>query len=141
MPGPAALIALAARLGIPKAASLTYKQLQKRIAKAQKQKKSKQTESEKGYRGQGSKRQQEKVIQRKKEDKPKVDLGIGSKQGSVFKTKIGKQYWKIVSNKDGTAFSLFKSKLKTSKGSGTSYIYKKISEHPNIKAAKIAIPN
>ena len=38
MPGPAALIALAARLGIKKAATYTYKQLQKHIAKAQKKK-------------------------------------------------------------------------------------------------------
>ena len=65
MPGPAALIALAARLGIKKAATYTYKQLQKRIAKVQKKKTTKQTEAEKGYRGQGSKRQQEKVNKRK----------------------------------------------------------------------------
>ena len=69
MPGPAALIALAARLGIPKAAKLVaekgFKYLQKRIAKAQKKKTTKQTEAEKGYRGQGSKRQQEKVNKRK----------------------------------------------------------------------------
>ena len=63
MPGP--LIAIAARLGIKKAATYTYKQLQKRIAKAQKKKITKQTEAEKGYRGQGSKRQQEKVNKRK----------------------------------------------------------------------------
>ena len=66
MPGPAALIALAARLGIKKAATYTYKQLQKQITKAQKKKNIKQTEAEKGYKGKGSKRKQEKVTQRKK---------------------------------------------------------------------------
>ena len=64
--GPAALIALAARLGIPKAAKYTYKQLQKLVTKAQKNKKTKQTEAEKGYRGKRSKRQKGKVTQRKK---------------------------------------------------------------------------
>ena len=73
MPGPAALIALAARLGIKKAATYTYKQLQKHIAKAQKKKNIKQTEAEKGYKGKGSKRQKEKVRQRKK---AKVDSGL-----------------------------------------------------------------
>ena len=139
MPGP--LIALATGLGIRNAVKYTYKQLQKLITKAQKKKKTKQTEAEKGYKGKGPKRKQEKVTQRKKEYKPKVDLEIGIKQDSIFKTKIGKQHWKIVANKDNTAFSLFKSRLKTSKASGTRRIYTKISEHPNIKAAKIAIPN
>ena len=73
MPLPAALLAQAARLGIPKAATYTYKQLQKHIAKAQKKKNIKQTEAEKGYKGKGSKRQKEKVRQRKK---AKVDSGL-----------------------------------------------------------------
>jgi hypothetical protein len=64
MPGP--LIALATGLGIRNAAKYTYKQLQKLITKAQKKKKTKQTEAEKGYKGKGSKRKQEKVTQRKK---------------------------------------------------------------------------
>ena len=73
MPLPAALLAQAARLGIPKAATYTYKQLQKRVAKIQKKKTTKQTEAEKGYKGKGSKRQKEKVTQRKK---AKVDSGL-----------------------------------------------------------------
>ena len=64
MPGP--LIALATGLGIRNAVKYTYKQLQKLITKAQKKKKTKQTEAEKGYKGKGPKRKQEKVTQRKK---------------------------------------------------------------------------
>ena len=74
MPGPAALIALAARLGIPKAASYTYKKLKKLVTKAQKKKKTKQTEAEKGYKGKGSKRKEQKVTQRKKDEK--WNLGV-----------------------------------------------------------------
>ena len=74
MPGPAALLAQAARLGIPKAATYTYKQLQKLIAKAQKKKKTKETKAEKGYKGKGSKRKEQKVTQRKKDEK--WNLGV-----------------------------------------------------------------
>ena len=72
MPGP--LIALATGLGIRNAAKYTYKQLQKLITKAQKQKKSKQTKAEKGYKGKGAKRKEEKVTQRKKDEK--WELGV-----------------------------------------------------------------
>ena len=78
MPGPAALIALAARLGIKKAATYTYKQLQKHIAKAQKKKNIKQTEAEKGYKGKGSKRKQEQVRQRIKNSMTGAGLAIAS---------------------------------------------------------------
>ena len=68
--GSVALIALAARLGIPKAAKIIaekgFKYLQKRVTKAQKQVTKTKGTTEKGYRGQGSKRQKEKVTQRKK---------------------------------------------------------------------------
>jgi len=78
MPGPAALIALAARLGIKKAATYTYKQLQKQITKAQKKKNIKQTEAEKGYKGKGSKRKQEQVRQRIKNSMTGAGLAIAS---------------------------------------------------------------
>ena len=68
--GSVALIALAARLGIPKAAKIIaekgFKYLQKRVTKAQKQVTKTKGTTEKGYRGKGSKRQKEKVTQRKK---------------------------------------------------------------------------
>ena len=72
MPGP--LIAIAAGLGIRSAAKYTYKQLKKLIAKAQKKKKSKQIKAEKGYKGKGSKRKEQKVTQRKKDEK--WNLGV-----------------------------------------------------------------
>jgi len=103
MPGPAALIALAARLGIKKAATYTYKQLQKHIAKAQKKKNIKQTEAEKGYKGKGSKRKQEKVTQRKK---PKVDSGLSiKKKKELKKLKSDKgldkeEYWEDLTAED-----------------------------------------
>ncbi len=65
MPGPAALIALAARLGIPKAASLTYKQLQKLITNTLKKETKKKKVSGKGFRGQGLKRKQKDITKRK----------------------------------------------------------------------------
>ena len=103
MPGPAALIALAARLGIPKAASYTYKKLKKLVTKAQKKKKTKQTEAEKGYKGKGSKRKQEKVTQRKK---PKVDSGLSiKKKKELKKLKSDKgldkeEYWEDLTDED-----------------------------------------
>ena len=70
MPGPAALIALAARLGIPKAAELLakkgFKYVQKLVSKAQQQVTKQQKTSGKKFTGEGSKRKQEKVTQRKK---------------------------------------------------------------------------
>ena len=91
MPGPAALIALAARLGIPKAAKLVaekgVKFLQKRIRQAQKQKTKKQEATGKKFTKKGSQRKQEKVTQRKK---PKVDadLSIFKPSKKSFKQKL-----------------------------------------------------
>ena len=83
MPGPIALIALAARLGIPKAAKLVaekgVKFLQKRIRQAQKQKTKKQEATGKKFTKKGSQRKQEKATQRKK---PKVDSGLEIKKST-----------------------------------------------------------
>ena len=80
MPGP--LIALATGLGIRNAAKYTYKQLQKLITKAQKKKKTKQTEAEKGYKGKGSKRKEQKVTQRKKDEEMRGRIKQGM-QGAI----------------------------------------------------------
>ena len=78
MPGPAALIALAARLGIPKAAKLVaekgVKYLQKRIRQAKKQKTKKKEATGKKFTKKGSQRKQETATQRKK-----VDSGLSIK--------------------------------------------------------------
>ena len=80
MPGPAALIALAARLGIPKGAKIIaekgFKYLQRLVTKAEKQVTKQQKTSGKKFTGEGSKRKQEKATQRKK---PKVDSGLSIK--------------------------------------------------------------
>ena len=109
MPGPAALIALAARLGIPKAASYTYKKLKKLVTKAQKKKKTKQTEAEKGYKGKGSKRKQEKVTQRKK---PKVDSGLSIEESKKLK--------KVLDRKEKERRDLSKKEDEQSMGTPTS---------------------
>ena len=88
MPGPAALIALAARLGIPKGAKIIaekgFKYLQRLVTKAEKQVTKQQKTSGKKFTGEGPKRKQESATQRKK---PKVDSGLSikknPKQGSV----------------------------------------------------------
>ena len=86
MPGPAALIALAARLGIPKAAKLVaekgVKYLQKRIRHAQKMQKFHKEATGKKFTGEGSKRKQKTATQRKK---PKVDSGLSVKKPSSEK--------------------------------------------------------
>ena len=86
MPGPAALIALAARLGIPKAAKLVaekgFKYLQRLVTKAEKQVTKQQKTSGKKFTGEGSKRKQKTVTQRKK---PKVDSGLSVKKPSSEK--------------------------------------------------------
>ena len=69
MPGPAALIALAARLGIPKGAKIIaekgFKYLQKLVTKAEKQiTKQKETKG-KGFRGKGVQRQKGPIKERK----------------------------------------------------------------------------
>ena len=83
MPGPAALIALAARLGIPKAAKLVaekgFKYLQRLVTKAEKQVTKQQKTSGKKFTGEGSKRKQKTATQRKK---PKVDSGLEIKKST-----------------------------------------------------------
>ena len=99
----AVLIATAAGLGIKKAATYTYKQLQKRIAKAQKDKKSKQTEAEKSYKGKGAKRKEEKVTQRKKDEEIRTRIKQGM-QGAISglaidKINIRQEKDKIIANR------------------------------------------
>ena len=81
MPGPATLIALAARLGIPKAAKLVaekgVKFLQRLVTKAEKQVTKQQQTAGKKFTGEGSKRKQKTATQRKK---PKVDSGLEIKK-------------------------------------------------------------
>ena len=81
MPGPAALIALAARLGIPKGAKIIaekgFKYLQRLVTKAEKQVTKQQKTSGKKFTGEGSKRKQKTATQRKK---PKVDSGLEIKK-------------------------------------------------------------
>ena len=68
--GPAALIALAARLGIPKAAKKLaekgFKAFQRYVAKIEKQKTQQQKTSGEKFTGEGSKRKQKTATQRKK---------------------------------------------------------------------------
>ena len=68
--GPAALIALAARLGIPKGAKIIaekgFKYLQKLVTKAEKQATKQQKTAGKKFTGKGSQRKQEQATQRKK---------------------------------------------------------------------------
>ena len=67
--GSTALIALAARLGIPKGAKIIaekgYKYLQKLVTKAGKQAGRDLQAAGKGFRGQGSKRKQKDITKRK----------------------------------------------------------------------------
>jgi len=79
--GSAALIALAARLGIVEGAKIIakkgFKFLQRKVNKALKSKTKQQESAEKAYKGKGSKRQKGKVTQRKKS---KVDSGLSIKK-------------------------------------------------------------
>ena len=81
--GPAALIALAARLGIPKGAKIIaekgFKYLQRLVTKAEKQVTKQQKTSGKKFTGEGPKRKQKTVTQRKK---PKVDSGLEIKKST-----------------------------------------------------------
>ena len=89
------LAVVAARLGIRLATYMVRnqfkkgaaKKLRKVVTKKQAEIAKKKTASEKGYRGQGSKRKQEKVTQRKK---PKVDadLSIFKPSKKSFKQKL-----------------------------------------------------
>ena len=90
--GPTALIALAARLGIPKAAQKLaekgFKAFQRYVAKIEKQKTKQQQTAGKKFTGEGSKRKQEKVTQRKK---PKVDSGLEIKYKQKLKKRFDKE--------------------------------------------------
>ena len=104
MPGPAALIALAARLGIPKAAELLakkgFKYVQKLVSKAQQQVTKQQKTSGKKFTGEGSKRKQEKATQRKK---PKVDSGLSIKKSS--RSGKGKRSRKVPISETGKGYA------------------------------------
>ena len=107
MPGPAALIALAARLGIPKAAKLVaekgVKFLQKRIRQAQKQKTKKQEATGKKFTKKGSQRKQEKATQRKK---PKVDSGLSIEESKKLKKVLDRKEkeWRDLAKKEDENF-------------------------------------
>ncbi len=68
--GPAALIALASRLGIAKGAKIIaekgFKYLQRQVNRALKQQEKVQKSAGKAFKGKGPQRKQEKVTQRKK---------------------------------------------------------------------------
>ena len=89
------LAVVAARLGIRLATYMVGKQLKKgaakKLRKAITKKKAeiakKKEGAGKGFRGKGSKRKEEKVVQRKKKDKPKVDSGLSIKKKQTDKTK------------------------------------------------------
>ena len=104
MPGPAALIALAARLGIPKAAELLakkgFKYVQKLVSKAQQQVTKQQKTSGKKFTREGSKRKQEKATQRKK---PKVDSGLSIKKSS--RSGKGKRSRKVPISETGKGYA------------------------------------
>ncbi len=86
--GPAALIALASRLGIAKGAKIIaekgFKYLQRQVNRALKQQEKVQKSAGKAFKGKGPQRKQEKVTQRKEKDKSKVDsdLSITEKGGT-----------------------------------------------------------
>ena len=64
--GPAALIALATRLGIPNAAKLAFKKLQKLVTEALKKETKTKKAAQTGYRGQGPKGRQKGPIKERK---------------------------------------------------------------------------
>ena len=107
MPGPAALIALAARLGIPKGAKIIaekgFKYLQRLVTKAEKQVTKQQKTAGKKFTGEGPKRKQESATQRKK---PKVDSGLSiKKKKELKKLKSDKgldkeEYWEDLTDED-----------------------------------------
>ena len=102
--GPAALIALAARLGIPKAAQKLaekgFKAFQRYVAKIEKQKTKKQEATGKKFTGEGPKRKQKTVTQRKK---PKVDSGLSIKKSS--RSGKGKRSRKVPISETGKGYA------------------------------------
>ena len=102
--GPAALIALAARLGIPKGAKIIaekgFKYLQKLVTKAEKQVTKQQKTSGKKFTGEGPKRKQKTATQRKK---PKVDSGLSIKKSS--RSGKGKRSRKVPISETGKGYA------------------------------------
>ena len=88
--GPAALIALASRLGITKGAKIIaekgFKYLQRQVNRALKQQEKVQKSAGKAFKGKGPQRKQEKVTQRKKTE---VDSDL-----SINREKFIKKYKK-----------------------------------------------
>ena len=88
--GPAALIALASRLGIVKGAKIIaekgFKYLQRQVNRALKQQEKVQKSAGKAFKGKGPQRKQEKVTQRKKTE---VDSDL-----SINREKFIKKYKK-----------------------------------------------
>ena len=102
--GSAALIALAARLGIPKAAKKLaekgFKAFQRYVAKIEKQKTQQQKTSGKKFTGEGPKRKQKTATQRKK---PKVDSGLAIKKSS--RSGKGKRSRKVPISETGKGYA------------------------------------
>ena len=102
--GSVALIALAARLGIPKGAKIIaekgFKYLQRLVTKAEKQVTKQQKTSGKKFTGEGSKRKQKTATQRKK---PKVDSGLSIKKSS--RSGKGKRSRKIPISETGKGYA------------------------------------
>jgi len=102
--GPTALIALAARLGIPKAAQKLaekgFKAFQRYVAKIEKQKTKQQKTAGKKFTGEGSKRKQKTATQRKK---PKVDSGLSIKKSS--RSGKGKRSRKVPISETGKGYA------------------------------------
>ena len=101
---------VAARLGIRLATYMVGKQLKKgaakKLRKAITEKKAeiakKKEGAGKGFRGKGSKRKEEKVVQRKKKDKPKVDSGLSIEESKKLKKVLDRKEkeWRDLSKKE-----------------------------------------
>ena len=104
------LAVVAARLGIKLATYMVRnqfkkgaaKKLRKVVTKKRAEIAKKKETSEKGYRGQGSKRKQEKVTQRKKKDKPKIDSGLSIEESKKLKKVLDRKEkeWRDLSKKE-----------------------------------------
>ena len=101
--GPAALIALATRLGIAKGAKIFAEKgfgyLQKLVTKAEKQVTKQQKTSGKKFTGEGPKRKQKTATQRKK---PKVDSGLSIEESKKLKKVLDRKEkeWRDLSKKE-----------------------------------------
>ena len=98
--GPAALIALASRLGIAKGAKIIaekgFKYLQRQVNRALKQQEKVQKSAGKAFKGKGPQRKQEKVTQRKK---PEVDSDLSINREKFIKKYKKEQEKKLKSDK------------------------------------------